>query len=393
MPSIFPLTETVSDEDRKIVNETILADAHEFIRSGHSPYEAWMMASLRDIADMPDVMGLSDEECEELMDFPLASPPALHVLRFCTSVGVHPAHLLPDENAPKYLDHYFILEAIKDLARPNPKKEVLAILSGRALSGEDYYKCLTEFQNESRKMGGFNPRQSSFLGKIVKGIKGLSVQPQDGFDLPSLETPGLHNHFNRKVGSHASDVDLVVDQYSEFLKQKTNAAKNMSYNAEHDLQDLLETMNDLGEVLFGEERAERIVKYIADTIYNDPEYKTLTKEFRTVAKYMLIAENLDPDYRVNALVSFQDPKEITSKLSRAIDTYIEKRDACLSAGDDFSKAERQLEKFTKWKESFEGSRQLRSLCNYMLIRPFLSDNTKSLPAPEASNTGFDPSPK
>ena len=386
--TIFPLSlHGEHTEENSFYYDEITHFAHQLIREdSRSPYEAWMMATSREISSLPDILGLTEAQTEELLDFSFLSPPPVAIARFCKELGVHPAHLLPYTTGPQYLEHDRILQTIVEIAKEKPKREIMAALGVTRLPDADYYECMDAFRLEQRRIKDFSSAASSHLKIISDRMDALRQSTTANPDDKSLRV-----HFHRTLGDRPSDVVEVCDLHAILLREKRDRHSQEFALASSKLMHLFEYMVDEGEILFGESHARETVIRIIHAIHANPEYKNLSLESKTLEKGALVAEYMQSDFLRDAMVSFRRPEDIVSEFSDLLDEYLRKHECAKEKQlfKDFSAS--TLDKFDAWRNSDKGREEIAMLTNFYRIRHFLDDGADitlgTLPAKRKLLTG------
>lgn len=348
--------------------------AHGFILFDNlSPYHAWPIAmglsNEREavIEDICHSMSVARNEAEYLIDNPQLSPTTEKVLRWCFDKCIHPAHVQPGLDHPHYKFHFSVLDAMVQLVRDKPKREIAAILEQKNVSDEDRNLCWQAFRAEERRfknLQGVKNPETSYLLDVVGNYADTHEYS---------EVNGAKLSFNKACALHPSIIELGIDLFESMLRGDPSIIQDIENQKESALKEVLA----LGKILFGPSNVDTSVSKIVKDVKKLDQYDRVDPTTRRMEIERLISQNLQKGFFAICREENKKPWAVKIDFMNAIDKLLiyEARYSKISAEVESRKP--ILMQFLEWKNHpLVQNHELRALENFLLVWPYLEKSKK-----------------
>ncbi len=225
---MFPLTYAQPHETLPHIEEV----RQQVFKLRQSPYAAWLNALEIDKKQLPEFLGVSEEAALYYRKHGDLSPHPDNVRKFCDTLGIHPAYLLPVflEFDPSRYSHPSILSVICD------------VLDDPNASDDDRDLSILALQAESLKFDRFlKSNAHTKLGRLIHSAL------QSYIDAPDDKPKGLSAQFTQMSAPQTLEAEFLIEHFRAFLHHELAVFQaKENYKARH-VKYLQQTLNGLNE--------------------------------------------------------------------------------------------------------------------------------------------------
>ncbi len=359
------------DDAEYYFNKTMF-EAYDLIANeGYTSFEAWMKVLDIPLSCMPELLELPENQCHSFVGKSKKSPPSESILKFCVSLGVHPAYLEPGIIYPDYSYHPNVIHAMtlmmKDASTP-------------LLDRQD---CLDAFKCEYKRYSDYAAKKPATMAFMRESVR-FMVTAQHA-DLTNSQKEEIN--FKYPLGFHRSNLEEGMDIFGPVLAAKVRKGKVPFKKAAEQAAKTHIELIQLASEFFGAANADACLTAIIKSCEKICEDDKSTKE--TSLSFRAISEVLDINNEDIAFLAEENSLEFMDVYTRKeefiyrLETHIlDERRKHLSSKADFERNSRLLKAFESYKSNPLSMQQdIERFKTQLMIEPHIYGySQKKLPA-------------